>query len=162
MDQRGRISRRGFMKIGAVSLAGLGTLGSSALAIPPIARKGPARLQLSLAAYSFREYFAETSARPLDMFQFIDFCAEHGCAGTELTSYYFPEDVPNNYLLNIRRHAFLRGIAISGTAVSNTFTYRPGSQRTDQIAMVRRCGGAGCVVTSGCRLRREEGDLPRD
>jgi sugar phosphate isomerase/epimerase len=138
MDQHKPISRRGFMKIGTVSLAGLGTLGSSALAIPPIVRKGPARLQLSLAAYSFRQYFGKAGPKPLDMFRFIDFCAEHGCAGTELTSYYFPKDLTNDYLLDIRRHAFLRGIAVSGTAVGNTFTHRPGSQRDEQIAMVKR------------------------
>ncbi len=131
-------SRRSFLRVGTMTLASLGTVGPSALAVEPIARKGPARLQLSLAAYSFRQHFGKANPKSLDMFQFIDFCAQHGCVGTELTSYYFPKDLTTDYLLNIRRHAFLCGIAISGTAVGNTFTYRPGSQRTDQIAMVKR------------------------
>ena len=146
MEQCERISRRCLLKMGTLSLAGLGTLGSSALAVPPFVRKGPARLQLSLAAYSFREYFAKTSSRPLDMFQFIDFCAQHGCVGTELTSYYFPKDLTNDYLLDIRRHAFLRGIAISGTAVGNSFTHRPGSQRVEQITMVKRWIDSAAVM----------------
>ena len=49
------------------------------------------------------------------MFGFIDYCADHQLAGTELTSYFFPKDLDDAYLLRIKQHAFLRGIAISGT-----------------------------------------------
>jgi sugar phosphate isomerase/epimerase len=138
MDYGELINRRNFLKIGTFSLAGLGTFGPGTLAVEPIERTGPARLQLSLAAYSFRQFFAKSSTKSLDMFQFIDFCAQHGCVGTELTSYYFPKNLTNKYLLDIRKHAFLRGIAISGTAVGNTFTHRPGPKRTEQIDMVKQ------------------------
>lgn len=137
MDYGEFINRRVFLKIGTLSLAGLGTMCPHTLAVEPIKRTGPARLQLSLAAYSFRQFFAKSSTKPLTMFQFIDFCAQHGCVGTELTSYYFPKDLTDEYLLNIRKHAFLRGISISGTAVGNTFTHRPGPKRTEQIDMVK-------------------------
>ncbi len=138
MAMRELTSRRSFLKAGALSAAALGSLSPHALAVEPIVRTGPTRLQLSLAAYSFREFFSNSSAKSLDMFQFIDFCAQHGCVGTELTSYYFPKDLTDEYLLNIRKHAFLRGIAISGTAVGNTFTHRSGPKRAEQIAMVKQ------------------------
>ena len=138
MDITELTSRRRFMQTGALALAGLGIASPMLPAAEPFARTGPTRLQLSLAAYSFRQFFTKPGSKALDMFQFIDFCAEHGCVGTELTSYYFPKDLTDEYLLDIRKHAFLRGIAISGTAVGNTFTQRPGPERSQQIAAVKQ------------------------
>lgn len=116
-------------------------------ALEPIARKGPPRLHLSLAAYSFRDHFKDqpngkpgsrSADRPMDLPGFIDFCAAHGCAGAELTAYYFPSDVQPPFLLDLRRHAFLRGVGISGTAVGNTFTHPKGGKRDREIALVKR------------------------
>jgi len=125
-------NRRTFLKAFGFSLAGLGlSQADRANAIEPFKRAGAPRLSLSLAAYSFRDYFKDGNNRrdakadrdkQIDLFQFIDYCAEHGCQGAELTSYYFPPNCDREFLLRLRRHAFLRGIAISGTAVGNTFT----------------------------------------
>jgi sugar phosphate isomerase/epimerase len=46
--------------------------------------------------------------------------------------------VDDAYLLRIRRHAFLRGIPISGTAVGNTFTLPPGEKLDREINSVKR------------------------
>lgn len=104
------------------------------------ARKGPPRLRLSLAAYSFGAQFArgkDGAPAQMDMFRFIDFCAAHGCEGAELTSYYFPDPLPEGYLSKVRRHAFLAGVTVSGTAVGNTFTLPVGPERDREIASVR-------------------------
>jgi sugar phosphate isomerase/epimerase len=113
-------------------------------AIEPFKRAGQPRLSLSLAAYSFREYFIDgggkknlEAAKRIDLLQFVDYCADHGCAGAEVTSYYFPPNVTEDYLLKLRRHAFLRGIEISGTAVGNTFALPPGEKRDKEIAGVK-------------------------
>jgi sugar phosphate isomerase/epimerase len=138
-------SRRQFLaELGLLTLPLLTP--STSHAIAPLKRSGKPRLLLSLAAYSFRDFFKHTNhprgkvpeGRPqIDLFQFIDFCAEHHCAGTELTSYYFPNPIPDGYLLELRRHAFLRGIAVSGTAVGNDFTLPPGPERQSQIAATK-------------------------
>jgi len=115
-------------------------------AVAPFARTGAPRLRLSLAAYSFRDFFAESKGgkadvpqdRVLTMEKFIDRCAEWQCDGAELTSYYFPKDVTDEYLIGIRRHAHLRGVSISGTAVGNTFTNPPGAERDKQVADVKK------------------------
>ena len=130
------------------ALTGLGLLETPPLfAAEPIKRAGSHRLLLSLAAYSFRDYFKDSNnnrntnpdpAKRIDLFQFIDYCAEHGCQGTELTSYYFPQDVNHELLIKLKQHAFLRGLAISGTAVGNTFTVSSGAQRDQEIANVKR------------------------
>ena len=139
-------SRRAFLRTAGTALSGLALLPHPARAVEPFARSGPAHLQLSLAAYSFREHFNDNTrpapdtapARPLDLFQFVDYCAEHGCAGAELTSYYFPKNFDDAFLLKLRRHCFLRGVAVSGTAVGNTFTHPAGPKRAAEIASVKK------------------------
>ena len=116
----------------------------AALAADPFGRRGPANLRLSLAAYSFRNHFAfmkgkprKVAERPMDLFQFIEFCADQGCAGTELTSYFVQPEVTRKYLTALRRLAFLRGVEISGTAVVNNFSLPPGEARQAQLDYVK-------------------------
>ena len=134
------VSRRGFL--GMSALSAVGVLGSrESNAVEPFKRTGAPRLELSMAAYSFRDNFAGgklNAEKPLDMFQFIDYCAENGCAGAELTSYYFPKEPTDEYLIKVGRHAFLRGVAISGTAVGNNFALPKGEKRDEQIASVKK------------------------
>lgn len=144
------INRRRFLKstlLGSVALPGATLLTAPIQAVEPARRTGAARLSLSLAAYSFRESFRDSSHRragtaggskQIDLFQFIDFCADHGCQGTELTSYYFPPSFTDEFLIKLKHHAFVRGIAISGTAVGNTFTLPSGLKRTQEIAAVKK------------------------
>ncbi|MDG1892754.1 MAG: sugar phosphate isomerase/epimerase [Verrucomicrobiota bacterium] len=126
--------------------AGALTTPATLHAASPFHRPGKANLKLSLAAYSFRDYFKDAthareqlapSSQHIDLFQFIDFCADQGCQGAELTSYYFPNPIRNTLLLQLKRHAFTRGITISGTAVGNQFTDMPGPRREDQIEHVK-------------------------
>jgi sugar phosphate isomerase/epimerase len=46
--------------------------------------------------------------------------------------------VDREFLLRLKRHAFLRGVAISGTAVGNTFTLPRGEKRDQAIAGVKQ------------------------
>ena len=140
------INRRSFL--GSSLAAGLGVvLGQNqGWGVEPFARVGPARFLLSLAAYSFREYFvddrgrsrASEGKRNLTLTGFIDFCGQHGCHGAELTSYYFPADTDDAFLLQLRRHAFLRGVEISGTAVGNSFTSPQAERRQQEVELVKR------------------------
>ena len=142
-------NKRDFLKtIGAVSAtAGLGvTLPVCLPAASPVRRKGKPRLNLSLAAYSFRDYFNTAThaqnrpadAKSIDMHDFIDYCADHNLTGAELTSYYLDPLISQTGLVALKRHAFLRGIAISGTAVGNVFTLQKGAKRDAQIAHVKK------------------------
>jgi sugar phosphate isomerase/epimerase len=139
--------RRGLLRLGgsALGLCGLVSWPAAVRAIEPIARSGPPRLRLSLAAYSFRQYFKHNPqgsppadpARTIDLFGFIDFCAQHRC-DAELTAYYFPRDLDTDYLLRLKRHAHVHGVALTGTAVGNTFTLPTGERRNQEIALVKR------------------------
>ncbi len=143
------VTRRTFLQLaGAAAVAAAATpLSLGAPPSPgPFRRAGRPRLRLSLAAYSFREFFPVNRGRPnpkatpdraMDMFGFIDYCAAHGCEGTELTSYFFAKE-SDDYLLELRRHAFLSGIAISGTAIGNNFSHPRGPKRDEQIAFTKQ------------------------
>ncbi|HNQ87369.1 MAG TPA: sugar phosphate isomerase/epimerase family protein [Verrucomicrobiota bacterium] len=132
------LSRRTFL--GRSAAAGFGlALSAEAPAIEPIQRPGTSRLRLSLAAYSFRDFFKPSAAgRRITLAEFIDYCADHGCEGTELTSYYFPPQVTPEALLDLRRRAFLRGLAVSGTAVGNNFARPPGPEWDREVAGVKQ------------------------
>jgi len=144
-----QLTKRDFLKTAgtASAVAGLGLASPGRLfAAVPIRRNGKPRLNLSLAAYSFRDHFKTAThgqqrpsgGRVIDMHDFIDYCADHRLAGAELTSYYLDPLISRARLVALKRHAFLRGIAISGTAVGNEFTLPKGGKRDAQIAHVKK------------------------
>jgi sugar phosphate isomerase/epimerase len=102
---------------------------------------------LSLAAYSFRKYLTDyrrkssgtaEGAGSMTLDDFVDLCAEYGLPGTEPTSYYVPDPLPDKYLQRLRRRALLAGVTVSGTAIGNTFTYPAGPERDREIAYTKR------------------------
>ncbi|MDP6794898.1 MAG: sugar phosphate isomerase/epimerase family protein [Verrucomicrobiota bacterium] len=144
-----QLTKRDFLKTAGIASAVSGLAMATPkhlLAASLIQRNGKPRLNLSLAAYSFRDYFKvathgqqrPSGAKVIDMYDFIDYCANHGLAGAELTSYYLDQGIKQAELISLKRHAFLRGIAISGTAVGNKFTLPKGEKRDAQIAHVKK------------------------
>ena len=139
--------RREFLKAGAAAcLAAIAAPASLRAAAPnPLGRTGKPVLRLSLAAYSFRDTFPIMRGKPnpkvpaakaTDMFRFIDYCAAHGC-DAEPTTYFLAEE-SDAYLIKLRRHAFLRGVAISGTAIGNNFSHPKGPKRDAEIALTKQ------------------------
>jgi sugar phosphate isomerase/epimerase len=146
-------SRRTFLKTIGVTAAAAGLPGS-AEAIEPIRRRGGPQMHLSLAAYSFRKYLTDYKRRSsgaaegggaesgagagsMTLEDFVDLCAEYGLSGTEPTSYYVPDPMPDKYLQRLRRRAFLAGLTVSGTAIGNTFTHPAGPERDREIAYTK-------------------------
>lgn len=111
------ILRRSFVA-GTAGLAGLALWNRKAVAIDPFRRLAPGRMQLSLAAYSLRDKLTQGG---WDLFNFIDYCHQQGLSGAELTSYYFPKDITDQYLVELKQHCHLRGVTISGGAIRNDF-----------------------------------------
>jgi sugar phosphate isomerase/epimerase len=112
-------------------------LDSPALTIDPIKRTGPSQMKLSLAAYSFRTALAGPK-KSMTLDDFVDLASTWDLDAVEPTSYYFPDPATPEYCRSLRRHAFLQGLSISGTAVRNTFTHSPGPQLDKEIDHVKR------------------------
>ena len=103
------VTRRSVLTSGALaataSIAGSVMGGKSAEAAS--GKGAPAKnMHISCAAYSVRDII---KTGDMDLFDFIDMCAEMECSGTELTSYYFKENFDNKYLHELRRRAFNQG-----------------------------------------------------
>ncbi|GIW97412.1 MAG: xylose isomerase [Pirellulaceae bacterium] len=128
-------SRRQFTKqltgLGIGLVAGMG--GHASMAMDPLERPAPGRLKLSLAAYSMRQYLTPQNGQPpqMTLFDFVDYCADQGLFGAELTSYYFPDEVDDDYLFKLKRHCHLRGVTVSGGAIRNDFC-NPDSEKVAQ------------------------------
>jgi sugar phosphate isomerase/epimerase len=140
------LNRRDFLTSTALTALLYNGYKGEALAAEPLKRSGAPRFSLGLAAYSFRQYFKgelqrrtdpEPKENAIDLFSFIDYCADQGVAGAELTAYFLPKDLSGDVLQRLRRHAFLRGVAISGTAVGNNFAHPKGETRDKEIATVK-------------------------
>ncbi len=134
------IDRRGFLLHSATATAatsGMWILGNSAPAIEPIERNGTAKFKFSLSAYSYRDLLAGKSPQ-LILEDFISDCAKMNLEGTELTSYYFPNPVTDNYLRAIKQQCFHLGLDISGTAIHNDFAHPPGKAREKEIALTKQ------------------------
>lgn len=69
--------------------------------------------------------------------EFVRTAAEMGWDGVELTSYYFPDPLPDGYLAELKRTCFLLGLQVSGSSVGNVFTHPPGPAREAELAKVR-------------------------
>ena len=126
--------------------------------IEPINRRFAPAIKLSCCAYSYRDYLQANKQPQLSLEQFMDTCAELGLDGTELTSYYF-NDTSEAYLHQVKRHAFLLGLDVSGSAVGNTFTLPPGEQRDGQVAMTKQWVERAALLGAPC-LRVFAGSVP--
>ena len=130
------VSRRDFLNTAAIATAA-SALPSAAVAMDPIKRTGTPHMKLSLAAYSFRESLAGKQ-KSMSLDDFVELASTYDLDAVEPTSYYFPDPATPEYCRALRRHAFLQGLGISGTAVRNTFTHPPGPTLQKEIDHVKK------------------------
>ncbi|MFH1068428.1 MAG: sugar phosphate isomerase/epimerase family protein [Candidatus Glassbacteria bacterium] len=133
---RRELLRTGVIAAGAATLSGLGACQGQPPAVEPPKPAKPTRdMKLSLAAYSMRDALTKGE---MDLFGFIDMCAELDLQGTELTSYYFPKEFDNAYLHQLKLHAFKQGLSVSGTAIANDFCKPAGPEKDKELAHVKQ------------------------
>lgn len=71
----------------------------------------------------------------------LDFCAENGFEGVDITGYYFkgyPAVPSDDYIFHIKRKVFGLGMEISGTGVRNDFTLSDKNKRQPEVDLVKR------------------------
>jgi sugar phosphate isomerase/epimerase len=148
----------------------LGALGASSLsAIEPIARSGPSKMELGVAAYGFRDYFQwsrDKEQKPkngkpqLSIFDFVNWCADNGVPGAELTAYFFPPDVDAAFCEKVRTLADKRGVKITGSAIGNTYTDPAGAKRDEQLAYTKKWVDL-CAIMGAPHIRVFAGAAPK-
>ncbi len=159
------VSRRHFL---STSLAALSA--TTLPGIEPINRPGESRMQLGVAAYSFRERFQwmrdkeqkpKGDMKPWSILDFIDWCADNNVPGAEVTSYFFPPDVDEKFLLEVKRHAYLRGVQLAGTAIGNNFALPKGEKLDEQIAYTKKWIDYAALMNAP-HIRVFAGPQPKD
>jgi sugar phosphate isomerase/epimerase len=113
IDQRtpAMLNRRRFLACSSV--AAIGVLAGPAAAIDRVVRNGTPKFKFSLAAYSYRSLL-------------------QGSQGKE------PQLTLKDFIRDLRRHAFLLGLDISGTAIGNEFGHPKGEKRDAEIAKTKQ------------------------
>lgn len=140
------LTRRGLFGATAATLASA-ALNKAGAAIDPIKRPGSPRLRLSLAAYSYRDYLQGKAEPHMTVEEFVDRAATYPLDAVELTEYYWPKPITNEYLMKVKRQCYLAGLDISGSPMANVFTHPAGPERDKEIAHVKewidRCAALG-------------------
>ena len=133
-----QLSRRDVLAgVGAIASVAA-TTGISTAADPPV-RSAGSNLKLSLAAYSFNRMLPrrgtpeQIASAKMKLEDFIVFCAEQELGATELTGYYFPKEITDEYLLSLKAMTHRLGLDISGTAIGNDFCLPEGEARQRQL-----------------------------
>jgi len=102
------------------------------------------KMKLSLAAYSFNRMLPRNWPTPrkgdatMSLLDFIDYCAGLNLDACELTSYYFPAEITDEYVAAVKSRTFRQGLDISGTAIGNDFCFPEGEARDEQLQLTRQ------------------------
>jgi sugar phosphate isomerase/epimerase len=136
------LNRRHFLAA-AASTAAVSVLPGALPAAKPVVRTGKPFMKLSLAAYSFNKLLPRSGAKPnanatMKLEDVIDFAAGLDLDAVELTSYYFPNEVKNDYLMSLKERCFRLGLDVSGTAIGNDFCVPAGEAWDQQVATARQ------------------------
>lgn len=94
-------------------------------------------VKTSLNAFSFAK---KLNGGEMSLTQLIDYCADNGFDAVDLTGYYFPDypKVPSDeFINNLKRHAFKKGVEISGTGVRNDFASPDPAKRAADVQHVK-------------------------
>ncbi len=128
------LDRRRFLQ--SASAAALAGFAGKAAAVEPFQRVNPRIKGLALTSYSLRQHmhwqWGKEKEGEQTMLGFLDYCAELGLEGVELTSYFFERPVKPARLNAIRRRAHLLGLDVAAAAMGNNFGHPPGSDEGKQ------------------------------
>jgi sugar phosphate isomerase/epimerase len=131
------LDRRRFLA-GSTTLAAMASISASAFAkSETIVRESGVKLKLGLNAYSFNKQLREGSMTLMDT---AHFCAKQGVDALDATGYYFPgyPNAPTDaYIYNLKRVAFVNGVAISGTGVHNDFAVADPAARKRDVQLIK-------------------------
>jgi sugar phosphate isomerase/epimerase len=104
---------------------------------PDLSSGTPLNIKAALNAYSFNQ---PLRSGEMTLFDVIDFCASVDLSGLDATGYYFPgyPNVPEDrFVYGLKRHAFRRGLTITGTGVRNDFAVADSARRKADVQMVK-------------------------
>lgn len=120
------MKRRELLKL--IPAAGSSLLATAATAAPPKSTGGPARIKSALCAYSFRKALEDGSMSYEDL---VDVAVENDIDGLDLTVYWLPKSGRDEYLMSLRRKAYVSAVEIPAIAIRSNLC--KGDSREQEI-----------------------------
>jgi sugar phosphate isomerase/epimerase len=115
-----------------------GLVAAAAIPAPAkVVRESGVKLKLGLNAYSFNGPLRDGSMTLTDA---VHFCAQHGVDALDATGYYvpgYPKVPTDEYIYDLKRTAFVNGVAICGTGVRNNFAVADAAARNKDVQLVK-------------------------
>lgn len=131
------MKRRNFLKSAAATTALAFVPDMRMFAAPRPVGSLPVRVKISLNSYSFNRPLVSGEMSMDDM---LDYAAQTGFEGIDLTGYYFPgypEVPPDEFIYHIKHKAFDLGLEICGSGVRNDFAQADPAAREAAMKHVR-------------------------
>ena len=129
------LSRRRFLQSAVALGAGTAVAVPAAHASDPIVRNGQSHIRLSIAGYSYRDYFAGKLKPAMTLEDYVDLAASMGLDAVEPTAYYFKDTSPE-YLAKLKGRCTRLGLDVSGGAVGNNFCKPSPAELKEEIRKV--------------------------
>lgn len=132
------------------SLATLPLLTAAGSSLAAVNENFAPRFKSSLNVYSFNRLLRDGT---IDLFDVLDFCAQHDFDAIDPTGYYFPAypAVPTDDFINtFKKKAFFLGLDISGTGIRNDFVNPDPDRRAADVEMTRAWIEAAAKLGSPC------------
>jgi sugar phosphate isomerase/epimerase len=123
------MKRRELLKL--VPAAAGASLMPSASAVAPRSTGGSARIKSALCAYSYREQLESGKMSYEDL---VDVAVEHDIDGLDLTVYWLPKTGMDEYLLSLRRKAYLAAVEIPAIAIRSNLCKGDDHQQQVEVA----------------------------
>ena len=123
------MKRRTFLKTTVSSIALVSIPVSELFASSQAQKALPVKIKIALNAYSFN---APLTSGEMTLDEMLEYVAETGFEGVDITGYYFPgyPQVPTDeYIYHIKHKAFSLGLEICGTGVRNNFVQADATAR---------------------------------
>ena len=123
------MKRRELLKL--VPAAACGGFGSAADGAAPKSMGGPARIKSALCAYSYRKELASGAMSYEDL---VDVAVENDIDGLDLTVYWLPKTGLDEYLISLRRKAYVSAVEIPAIAIRSDLCKGDARQQEVEVA----------------------------
>lgn len=132
-----------------------------AVALPAQPEKlsaGKARLRTAICAYTFREALA---ARKMSYQDLVRYAAEHDTDGLDLTVYWFPEPLNEQWLLELKRAAYRHAVEIYSISIRTEMTRPSADLRRKEVEEIKRWVDVAAILGAG-HIRVFGGRVPKE
>lgn len=119
---------------------------------------GKARLRTAICAYSFRQAL---QARTMSYEDLVRYAVEHQVDGLDLTVYWFPQPLSEQWLVNLKQIAYRNAVELYSIAIRTEMTRPTAEERRKEIEEIKRWVDVAALLGAG-HIRVFGGRVPKE